>query len=78
MPGQDLTDRGLEPGSTSAEQAEMRAARRRIRKLENELAGDEYGVEPICEQLPIAPFTYFEHKRRERPTYKLAVHPSET
>ena len=25
----------------------------------------EYGVEPICEQLPIAPSTYYEHKRRE-------------
>lgn len=26
----------------------------------------EHGVEPICEQLPIAPSTYYEHKRRER------------
>ena len=25
----------------------------------------EYGVERICEQLPIAPSTYYEHKRRE-------------
>ena len=25
----------------------------------------EYGVEPICEQLPIAPSTYYEHKRRQ-------------
>ena len=25
-----------------------------------------YGVEPICEQLPIAPSTYYEHKRRRR------------
>src|SRR6266511_2814230 len=25
---------------------------------------DRYGVEPICEQLPIAPSTYFETKRR--------------
>ena len=24
----------------------------------------EYGVEPICAQLPIAPSTYYEHKRR--------------
>jgi len=24
---------------------------------------DEYGVEPICRQLPIAPSTYYEHKR---------------
>ena len=28
---------------------------------------ETYGVEPICEQLPIAPIrTYYEHKRRER------------
>ncbi len=27
---------------------------------------DTYGVEPICEQLPIAPSTYYEHKRRQR------------
>jgi transposase InsO family protein len=25
----------------------------------------EYGVEPICAQLPIAPAVYYEHKRRE-------------
>jgi len=25
----------------------------------------EYGVEPICQQLPIAPSTYYEHKARE-------------
>src|SRR5262245_17757204 len=25
----------------------------------------EYGVEPICSQLPIAPSTYYEHKARE-------------
>src|SRR5215207_6771981 len=25
----------------------------------------EYGVEPICEQLPIAPSAYYEHKARE-------------
>ena len=25
----------------------------------------EYGVEPICEQLPIAPSTYYEHKGRQ-------------
>ena len=29
---QDLIDRGVEPGSTSAEQAELRAPRRRIRE----------------------------------------------
>jgi putative transposase len=27
---------------------------------------EEYGVEPICAQLPIAPSTYYEHKGRER------------
>jgi hypothetical protein len=27
---------------------------------------DVYGVEPICEQLPIAPSTYYEHKAQER------------
>jgi transposase InsO family protein len=26
---------------------------------------DEYGVEPICTQLPIAPSTYYEHKARQ-------------
>ena len=25
----------------------------------------ESGVEPICEQLPIAPSTYYEHKSRQ-------------
>ena len=27
---------------------------------------ETYGVEPICAELPIAPSTYWEHKRRER------------
>lgn len=27
---------------------------------------DEYGVEPMCKQLPIAPSTYYERKARER------------
>ena len=26
---------------------------------------DDYGVEPICAQLPIAPSTYYEHRARE-------------
>ena len=26
---------------------------------------DEHGVEPICELLPIAPSTYYEHKARQ-------------
>ena len=25
---------------------------------------EEHGVEPICRQLPIAPSTYYEHKRK--------------
>jgi hypothetical protein len=28
---------------------------------------DEYGVEPICAELPIAPATYYEPKARARP-----------
>ncbi len=27
---------------------------------------EQYGVEPICAQLPIAPSTYYEHKARQR------------
>ena len=42
---QDLIDRGVEPGSTSAEQAELRAARRRIAELETELAVTKRAVE---------------------------------
>jgi hypothetical protein len=26
---------------------------------------ESYGVEPICQELPIAPSTYYEHKARE-------------
>ena len=29
-----------------------------------EAHGDEYGIEPICEVLPIAPATYYEHRAR--------------
>ena len=32
---------------------------------------DEYGVEPICRQLPIAPSTYYEAKARERDPSRL-------
>ena len=35
---QDAVDRGLEPGLTSSEKEELRAARRRIAELETELA----------------------------------------
>ncbi len=31
----------------------------------------EYGVEPICAQLPIAPATYYEHKTREESPARL-------
>ena len=34
---------------------------------------ETYGVEPICEQLPIAPSTYYEHKRRERDPGRCSV-----
>ena len=42
---QDQVDRGLEPGSTSEEQAELTAVRRRIRELETELAVTDRAVE---------------------------------
>jgi transposase InsO family protein len=32
---------------------------------------DEYGVEPICAMLPIAPSTYYEHKTREADPQRL-------
>jgi hypothetical protein len=32
---------------------------------------DQYGVEPICAQLPIAPSTYYEHKARQIDPSKL-------
>ena len=28
-------------------------------------ARDDYGVEPICKQVPITPSTYYEHTARE-------------
>ena len=31
-----------------------------------------YGVEPICDQLPIAPSTYCLHKERERDSTKVS------
>src|SRR5690606_31958567 len=34
---------------------------------------DEYGVEPICAELPIAPATYYEHKARERDPERLPL-----
>ena len=32
---------------------------------------DEYGVEPICALLPIAPSSYYEHKAREADPQRL-------
>ena len=34
---------------------------------------DDYGVEPICAQLPIAPSTYYEHKAREMDPERLPL-----
>ncbi len=42
---QDRIDRGLEPGPTSVEKAELQAARRRISELETELAVTKQAIE---------------------------------
>jgi transposase InsO family protein len=34
---------------------------------------EAYGVEPICEQLPIAPSVYYEHKRRQAEPERVPV-----
>jgi putative transposase len=34
---------------------------------------EQYGVEPICAVLPIAPSTYYESKARERDPTRLPV-----
>ena len=47
---QDLIDRGLRPGVTTAESVELRAARRRIRELETELAVTKRANELLKEQ----------------------------
>ncbi len=37
---------------------------------------DQYGVEPICEVLPIAPSTYYEHRaRRANPELRVTGRP---
>ena len=36
---------------------------------------DAYGVEPICEVLPITPSTYYEHKARQADTSRLPRDP---
>ena len=48
---QDLVDRGLRPGVTTAESVELAAARRRIRELECELAVTRRANELLREQL---------------------------
>ena len=47
---QDLVDRGLRPGVTTAESVELAAARKRIRELETELAVTKRAFEPLKEQ----------------------------
>ena len=47
---QDLIDRGLRPGVSTAESAELTAARRRIRELETELAVTRRANELLKEQ----------------------------
>ena len=34
----------------------------------------QYGVEPICKQIRIAPLSYYEHKARERNSDRLPEH----
>ena len=48
---QDLVDRRLRPGVSTAESAELAAARRRIRELESELAVTKRANELLMEQL---------------------------
>jgi len=47
---QDRIDRGLEPGLSSAEKAELVAARKRIRELEAELAVHRRATELLKER----------------------------
>jgi transposase-like protein len=49
---QDRIDRGLVPGLTSAEKAELTAAKKRIADLEAELAVSRRAVELLKEGLP--------------------------
>ncbi len=48
---QDRIDRGLHPGATSEEQAELWAARRRIVELETELAVTKRAIELLGDQV---------------------------
>ncbi|GAA4551459.1 hypothetical protein GCM10023175_43310 [Pseudonocardia xishanensis] len=49
---QDRIDRGLEPGQSSGEQAELAAAKRRIAQLETELAIHRRASELIGKVVP--------------------------
>ncbi len=49
---QDRIDRGLEPGLTTGEKAELAAARRRIAELETELQATRRAIELIREAAP--------------------------
>lgn len=49
---QDRIDRGLEPGLTSGEKAELAVARRRIAELETELQATRRAIELIREAAP--------------------------
>ncbi|MGH3750931.1 MAG: transposase [Micromonosporaceae bacterium] len=49
---QDRIDRGLEPGLTSGEKAELAAAKHRIAELETELAATRRAVELVREVVP--------------------------
>jgi transposase len=49
---QDRVDRGLEPGLTSSEKAELAAAKRRIAELETELRAMRRAMELLREVVP--------------------------
>lgn len=49
---QDRIDRGLMPGLTSGEKAELAAARRRITELETELRATRRAIELVREAVP--------------------------
>jgi transposase len=49
---QDLIDKGRLPGATTTEQAELPAARKRIRELETELSVTRRAIELVREVVP--------------------------
>ncbi len=52
------------------ENRELKRANEILRKASGDSTGHcnkaEYGVEPICNEIRIAPSSYYEHKARER------------